>query len=62
MAGRPGWHTIYMGCAVAFNVVGNALLIPVLGIVGAALATSASMLLSILALRLITRQQIGVRL
>lgn len=62
MAGRPGWHTLYMASAVAFNILGNALLIPVLGIVGAALATSASMLLSILVLRLITRQQIGVRL
>ncbi len=62
MAGRPGWHTLYMASAVAFNILGNALLIPVLGIVGAALATSASMLLSIFVLRLITRQQLGVRL
>jgi|LakMenEpi03Aug12_release.lakeMendotaPanAssembly.Ray.scaffolds.fasta_scaffold01737_10 O-antigen/teichoic acid export membrane protein len=62
MAGHPGWHTLYMASAVAFNILGNALLIPVLGIVGAALATSASMLLSILVLRVLTRRQIGVRL
>lgn len=62
MAGHPGWHTLYMGSAVGFNILGNALLIPHMGILGAALATSAAMLLSMIVLRVIVRRQTGMRL
>jgi Na+-driven multidrug efflux pump len=62
MAGRPGWHSIFMVLVVGVNVVGNALLIPGLGIVGAALGTAISFLASVLLLRLCAHLALGVRL
>ena len=38
--GRPGTHTLFVLCVVACNVILNAMLIPLYGIYGAALATA----------------------
>ncbi len=62
MAGFPGWHTFYMVSLVACNVVCNALLIPRLGIPGAALATAISFLFSCLLLVRLVKQRTGVQL
>lgn len=62
MGNRPGWHTIYMFVSVAANVVLNVLLIPIYGLVGAALATAIAMFASALWLRRVSRNLVGVRL
>jgi O-antigen/teichoic acid export membrane protein len=62
MAGRPGWHSLFMLAVVAVNAAANALLIPQLGILGAALATGLSFVASIGLLRVAARRLVGVRL
>ena len=62
MAGFPGSHTLYMGITVLINVVGNALLIPVLGLAGAAISTANSMFLGVFVLALFVRRRVGLRL
>lgn len=62
MAGFPGTHTLYMLASVGFNVIGNALLIPSLGLAGAAIATAASMFLSVFVLTACVRARTGLRL
>jgi O-antigen/teichoic acid export membrane protein len=47
---------------VAVNVAGNALLIPSLGLVGAAAATATCLVYSMLALRGMVRRLVGLRL
>jgi len=62
MAGFPGTHTLYMGSTVLINVVGNAILIPRLGLAGAAIATSISMFLGVFVLKSFVRARTGLRL
>ncbi|MBI5431236.1 MAG: polysaccharide biosynthesis C-terminal domain-containing protein [Planctomycetes bacterium] len=62
MAGRPGWHTAMMACMVATNFVGNALLIPPFGLLGAALATALAMVVSVLVLRWMVARELGARI
>jgi len=62
MAGFPGAHTLYMGSTVLINVVGNAFLIPRLGLAGAAIATSISMFLGVFVLKSFVRARTGLRL
>jgi len=62
MGGRPGWHSTLMAATVAVNVVGNALLIPRIGIEGAAAATAVSMFASVLLLKAFVRTHVGVRI
>lgn len=62
MAARPGWHTGYTLATVAVNLVGNLVLIPPLGLCGAALAAAASLVASALLLRLLARSKIGLRI
>jgi len=62
MGGKPGWHTIYIVIAVGTNVVLNLVLIPVMGLAGAALATAIALLVSALLLRTMARALLGVRL
>ena len=61
MAGRPGWHTVYMVLVVATNFVANRLLIPQLGLSGAAAATSIAAISSALLIRAFARGKVGVR-
>ena len=60
MSGHPAWHSLFMVLVVGVNVLGNALMIPALGIVGAALGTALSFLASIVLLRLCSRLALGV--
>jgi len=62
MGGKPGWHTTYILVAVAANIVLNLLLIPRLGLVGAALATAIALVTSAVWLRRVARSLVGVRL
>lgn len=62
MAGHPGWHSLFMLSVVAINVVGNWLLIPSLGIEGAALGTALSFVGSVVLLRLFARPLTGLRM
>ncbi|MBL8862183.1 MAG: polysaccharide biosynthesis C-terminal domain-containing protein [Planctomycetes bacterium] len=62
MGGRPATHTVLMISTVLANVAANALLIPAFGLVGAASATAASMLVSVLLLRALAHRQLGVRI
>ena len=62
MASRPGWYTVYVVGIVAVNFVGNLLLIPPYGLVGAAIALSASIVTSALLLRVLVRWRVGMRL
>jgi O-antigen/teichoic acid export membrane protein len=62
MAGFPGWHSFFMVATVAVNVAGNVLLVPRLGISGAAAATAISMLASVFLLRGLVRARVGVRI
>lgn len=62
MSGHPGWHTIYMVTTVMCNVIGNAVLIPILGLEGAAISTAASMFASVFILKAMVRWRVGLRL
>jgi O-antigen/teichoic acid export membrane protein len=60
MAGFPGWHSFFMLATVLVNVAGNAVLIPRIGIAGAAAATAISMLASVFLLKALVRSRVGV--
>jgi O-antigen/teichoic acid export membrane protein len=61
LAGRPGLHTLMTAGVVAFNAAGNALLIPVWGAEGSALATGAAFVFSALLLAVLSRAAVGIR-
>ncbi|MEM7300225.1 MAG: oligosaccharide flippase family protein [Pseudomonadota bacterium] len=55
-AGLPGWQTLFVGAVIVVNIVANALLIPMFGINGAAMATAfATVISGVLAVVLIRR-------
>lgn len=62
MASRPGWHTVFVLLVVGLNFAGNVLLIPLLGMEGAATATAVTLVLSMFLLVRIARTRAGVRL
>jgi stage V sporulation protein B len=62
MASRPGWHTIFVLLVVGLNFAGNVLLIPHMGMEGAATATAVTLVLSMVLLVRIARTRAGVRL
>jgi O-antigen/teichoic acid export membrane protein len=62
MAALPGWHTGYILAAVAVNLAGNAALIPLLGLSGAALSAATSLVASALLLRVLARARAGLRI
>jgi O-antigen/teichoic acid export membrane protein len=62
MAGRPGWHSVYIGATVAMNVLGNWILVPRYGLAGAAAATALAVLASVFVLKGIVRAQVGLRI
>jgi O-antigen/teichoic acid export membrane protein len=61
-ADKPGLHTGFMLAVVCSNIVLNAALIPLWGIQGAALATAAAYVLSVLYLKWIVRRSLGLRI
>lgn len=62
MARRPGWHTVLLVTTIAINAAGCTLLIPLLGIVGAAASTAIALVTSVLILRFMARRIAGVTL
>lgn len=62
MASQPGWHTGLVLATVAINLAGNLALIPLLGLSGAALSATASLVASALLLRLLARSRIGLQI
>jgi O-antigen/teichoic acid export membrane protein len=61
-AKRPTTHTLFVVSILVVNVMLNALLIPAYGINGAAFATAVSYLFSAVAILLLSRKILGVRL
>ena len=59
---RPGHHTLMVGILVVFNFIGNIILIPLLGIYGAAIATSFVYLLEGLLIRYFSKKLLGINL
>jgi O-antigen/teichoic acid export membrane protein len=62
MGSRPGWHTGYVLGIVAVNLIGNFVLIPIFGLPGAAMSTTASMIASALLLRGLVRWTLQLRI
>lgn len=62
MASQPGWHTGLVLATVIVNLAGNLVLIPALGLSGAALSATISLVASALLLRLLARSRIGLRI
>jgi O-antigen/teichoic acid export membrane protein len=62
MARRPGWHTVLLLCVIAINVTGNLVLIPRLGLSGAASSTAGAMVAAALLLRGLAHRCAGVQL
>ena len=62
MGGHPGWQTIYVLLSVTVNVALILLLIPRLGLEGAALGTALSLVASALLLRRLSRSIVSVRM
>ena len=59
-ANFPGWQTAMLGAGMLANVVLNLLLIPSHGLVGAALATAASLPAGVLLLKISVRRLVGI--
>ena len=62
MAKRPGWHTVLLVTVIAVNATGDVVLIPRLGLAGAATSADAAVVTSALLLRALARWCAGVRL
>jgi O-antigen/teichoic acid export membrane protein len=62
MASRPGWHTAYIAGMIAIAFTGDYLLIPILQLEGAAIATAFAQVASAGLLVALVRKHVGVRL
>ena len=62
MAAMPGVQTVFIVVVLAVNCAINVLLVPVLGIAGAAIASATAVAMSALLLRYLVRRRIGARL
>ena len=60
--GKPGMHTLLVSILVLSNIVGNILLIPILGMYGAALATASVFILEAILIKAFARKLFGVNL
>ena len=61
-AARPASHTLYVALILVSNFILNALLIPSMGITGAAVATATTYVISVFLLIILTRRLLGLRL
>jgi O-antigen/teichoic acid export membrane protein len=61
-AKKPGAHSLYVMSVLLVNVVLNALLIPVFGITGSGIATGLSYIYAVIAIVIIARKVLGVRI
>jgi O-antigen/teichoic acid export membrane protein len=60
MANRPAWHTALVVTVVGVNFVADLILIPMLGLTGAAIATSLAVVTSALLVRVLARRIVRV--
>ncbi|TSA56204.1 MAG: hypothetical protein D4R45_01165 [Planctomycetaceae bacterium] len=60
--GKPGKHTLLASILVLFNIVGNILLIPILGMYGAALVTALVFILEAVLIKEFARKLFGIKL
>jgi stage V sporulation protein B len=61
-ADKPGWQSIVMLVMLSFNIALNLILIPLLGIAGAGIATGASAIIGAIAIVVLSRSVLGIRL
>ncbi len=59
---RPGHHTLMVGILVVINFIGNIILIPILGILGAAIATACAYVLEGLLIKYFSKKLLGINL
>ncbi|MFH1326515.1 MAG: oligosaccharide flippase family protein [archaeon] len=59
--GFPGWHTIMIAIVVASNILLNLIFIPLLGLYGAAIATSLSFIISMVILKVFVKKLIKIQ-
>jgi O-antigen/teichoic acid export membrane protein len=59
---RPGYHTLMVGILVVFNFIGNIILIPFLGIYGAAIATACVYSFEGLLIKYYSKRLLGIHL
>ena len=59
---RPGQHTLMVGILVVINFIGNIILIPLLGIYGAAIATACVYALEGLLIKYYSKKLLGIHL
>jgi O-antigen/teichoic acid export membrane protein len=62
MAARPGWHALLVVLVLAANFAGDLALIPRLGLLGAAVANAAAIVVSAALVRVFARARVGVRI
>lgn len=60
--GYPGWHTLLVGLKVIVNIIFNAMLIPLIGTYGAAVATALSFILAVLFFKVFVRKTLALNL
>jgi len=62
MANRPAWHTVLVVTVVGINLVADLILIPSLGLAGAAIATSLAIVALAVLVRVLSRRLVPVQL
>jgi O-antigen/teichoic acid export membrane protein len=62
MANRPGWHTVFLFAVAGINFAASLVLIPALGVSGAALSTSIAAAALVVFLRILARVNVRVRI
>jgi O-antigen/teichoic acid export membrane protein len=60
MTGNQSATVLVIGCSGAMNIVLNAILIPYLGLIGAAIATTSSIIISTVWLLILVKQRLGL--
>jgi len=60
--GAPGYQTLFIALIFATNVVLNLVLIPMIGMLGAAIATSVSFSSQVLYLKMLVRRVVGINI
>jgi O-antigen/teichoic acid export membrane protein len=59
-AGQPLAQTLFVAALAALNLIGNLILVPIFGLLGAAIATAGANVISVPILRLTARRRLGV--
>jgi len=60
--GSPGYQTLFFASIFVTNVALNMLMIPIIGMLGAAIATSVSVSVQVLYLKVLVRRVVGINI